>query len=1191
MTLNNLLGQARTAHAHGRQSPAGAPRIPPRRGGLILLAVTLCACDVLAAFAASAASTQPTTAAATTAAPAQPSSAPARPAHAQSASAPGPLGYYRYPTLHGDTVVFVAEGDLWSVAIDGGLARRLTTHLEVEDHPAISPDGKLLAFTASYEGPAEVYTMPLAGGLPTRRTYTGEWARVEGWTPDGRLLYATAHYATLPSTQLAALDLATGRSELLPLAQASEGVYEPTGRTLFFTRFAQQWSHTKGYQGGTAQNLWRFTAGDPEAVPLTADYPGTSRHPMWWEERLYFASDRDGTMNLWSMAPDGSDLRQQTRHAGWDVKSPSLDQGRIAYQLGADLRVYDIAADQDLPLAIGLASDFEQARERWIEKPMEHLSTAHISPDGTRLALTAYGQVFVAPVKQGRLAEITRTSGVRYRSARFAPDGQSLLVLSDESGEVEWWRFSPTGTAPPEQLSADGTVVRFDGRPSPDGRWIAYTDHDQRLWLFDTNKRRSMMVAESPQWGLGNIAWSPDSRWLAYGLDAPNGLRRILIHDLETQRSTPVTSDRYHSWDPQWSPDGHWLYFLSDRTFVSRVGGPWGARQPEPCFSEQTRLYLLPLEPGLRSPFAPADELHPGEDPRGAERDHDARRGRDAQHDRSSQRVGSAERDRDPGLDGRGKVDRERAQAGPEAKPPEVRIDFTGIIERLLVVPAPAGNYDALALNGERLFWIARSGDAEGNASLQALEITPEALEPVTILADIHGYELAGNGEKLLVRKEDNFYVFSADSDPAPDLEKARIDLTGWAFPIDPREKWRQMFIESWRLERDYFYDPQMHGLDWPAVLNRYLPLVERVTDRAELADLQAQMASELGALHTYVWGGDFRTDPLRIETASLGAVLAREPAAGGYRIVHIYRADPDEPEQRAPLAEPAAGIAPGDIITAINGVSLLEVADPGLLLRAQGDRQVRLAIQRRDGRDKPYDVIVTPIAPDRARDLRYDEWEYTRREMTDSLSAGEIGYVHLRAMGGDDIAQWYRDYYPVFDRRGLIVDVRHNNGGNIDSWVLGKLLRRAWMYWQPRTGAPYWNMQYAFRGHMVVLVDAWTMSDGEAFAEGFRRLGLGQVIGTRTWGGEIWLSSSNRLVDDGIVTAAEFGVYGPEGQWLIEGHGVDPDLVVDNLPHATFRGDDAQLRAAVAHLQALIREDSRDVPPAPAYPRRGPGR
>jgi tricorn protease len=374
-----------------------------------------------------------------------------------------------------------------------------------------------------------------------------------------------------------------------------------------------------------------------------------------------------------------------------------------------------------------------------------------------------------------------------------------------------------------------------------------------------------------------------------------------------------------------------------------------------------------------------------------------------------------------------------------------------------------------------------------------------------------------------------------------------------------------------------------MHGLDWEAVLRQYLPLVARVTDRAELADLQVQMASELRALHIGVWGGEFRQGRDQITVASLGARLERDVPAGGYRVTHIYLSDPDDPARRAPLLQPGVEMSAGDLILAIDGVPLLSVADPALLLREQAGRQVRLSIETRDGGRR--EAIVVPIGPPRAADLRYDEWEQTRRRMTQELGGGEIGYVHLRSMGAEDIGAWYRQFYPVIDRRGLIVDVRHNTGGNIDSWILERLMRRAWMYWQPRVGAPYWNMQSAFRGHMVVLVDEWTMSDGEAFAEGFRRLGLGKVIGTRTWGGEIWLSSSNVLVDRGIATAAEYGVYGPQGEWLIEGHGVDPDIVVDDPPHATFLGEDAQLEAAIRFLERRIAEDPIPPPEPPAFP------
>jgi len=403
------------------------------------------------------------------------------------------------------------------------------------------------------------------------------------------------------------------------------------------------------------------------------------------------------------------------------------------------------------------------------------------------------------------------------------------------------------------------------------------------------------------------------------------------------------------------------------------------------------------------------------------------------------------------------------------------------------------------------------------------------------------------------------------------------------------RDDWRQIFVDAWRLERDYFYDPNMHGVDWDGTLRKYLPLVDRVTTRDELSDLIGRVVGELSALHTSVRGGDIREGDDNVRVPTLGARLFRDATAGGYRIDYIYQSDPDYPDEMSPLGDPDLDMHAGDVIEAVNGVSTLQVTDIGALLRNQTDRQVLLRVRSGGAgatpRGESRDLIVVPAANE--FNLRYSDWEYTRRQAVEEQSDSEIGYVYLRAMGSNDINQWYRQFYPVFNRRGLIIDVRDNNGGNIDSFILEKLMRRAWMYWQSRVGEPSWNMQYAFRGHMVVLVDQNTASDGEAFAEGFRRLGLGEVIGIRTWGGEIWLSSVNRLSDGGIARAPMSGVYGPEGEWLIEQWGVEPDIIVDNLPHATFNGKDAQLDAAIRHLQDLIARDPRNVPVPPPYPNR----
>ncbi len=1080
------------------------------------------------------------------------------------APAAGRDGYYRFPALHGTTVIFTSEGDLWSVGIGGGAAVRLTTHLGLETNAAVSPDGATLAFSAQYEGPTEVYTMPVAGGLPVRLTFAGQTSLVAGWTPDGKILYATQKYSTLPSAQLVVLDPAGGSETVLPLAQAADGSFDPSGRTLFFARLPFQGSSTKRYQGGTAQNLWKFSMGEAEAVPLTADYAGTSKSPMVWKDRVYFLSDRDGTMNIWSMDFGGGGLKQQTFHKGLDASSPSLHDGRIAYQLVADLRVFEIEAGADRRIDIALPSDFDQMREKWVTKPLDYLTAGHVSPSGDRVVLVSRGRVFVAPAGDGRLVRISRKEGVRARAARFLGDGKSLMVLSDETGEWEFHRLPADGLGPAEQWTTGAKVIRFDGLPSPDGKWLAFADKDYQLWLFDVVKKSQSRVAVSGNGPFSDLAWSPDSRWLAYVQGADNEFSQVMLLEAVTGRTTELTNDRVDSYNPAWSPDGKWLYFLSDRTFRSAVGSPWGPRQPEPYFDKTTKIYAMSLTAKEPFPFAPATELGGGP--------------KDRPDDKAAKEAG-------------GKAGAAATPPAPAAKEkapaaPQVVIDFAGLTDRVFEVPLPAGAYSDLAAGDKILFFIDRESGGGDKSRLQAVEVKNRFVQAKTLLEDARGFELSADAKKILVRKDGDLYVVDAGSaQPTQQtLSERRVDLSRWTFSVDPREEWRQMFLDAWRMERDYFYDRNLHNVDYQGLLERHRPFVERVSDRAELNDLLSHLVGELSALHTFVRGGDLRQPADSVVPGSLGARLIRDEAGGGYRIARVFRADPEYPDRLSPLGKPMSEIREGDVIATIDGVPTLGVPDPSLLLRNTAGRQVLLEVKPAAGGPARKEIVV-PIAASADSDLRYAEWEYTRRAEVEKAGRGELGYVHLRAMGGDNYTEWVKNFYPVFNRKGLIIDVRHNRGGNIDSWILEKLMRRAWFYWQGRVGNPTWNMQYAFRGHMVVVCDESTASDGEAFSEGFRRLGLGKVIGTRTWGGEIWLSSSNVLLDRGIASAAETGVYGPEGQWLIEGHGVDPDIVVDNLPHATFEGRDAQLEAAIRYLQEKIEKEPVEVPKHPPYP------
>jgi tricorn protease len=1092
--------------------------------------------------------------------------------------APRP-GYYRYPAIYGDTVIFTAEGDLWTVSASGGAARRLTSNPGRERYATISPDGKTVAFSAEYEGPLDVYTMPVDGGLPQRRTWDGD-ARPVGWNPDGRLLVSTERYSTLPDAKLVALS-ASGAYQILPLAQASQGVYAPDGRTLYFTRLARQPSFTKRYQGGTAQSIWRYDGGS-EAVDLTGDWTGTSNTPMFWNGRLYFLSDRDGVMNIYSINPNGTELKQQTHQHTFDVQSASLSQGRIAYGCGADIWLLDLTTGQEGIVPITLVSDFDQLREHWVNAPLKYLTAAHIAPDGTAAVFTTRGEVFSAPAVPGRIVRVAANSAVRFRDARFLPNGKSILVLSTESGETEFWKYPANGVGAAKQWTSDSKVLGLDGFSSPDGRWLAHYDKDHRFWLFDTQTKQERLIAQSEVASIpalraatgdfADLAWSPDSRWLAYVDSAANTFRQIQILNVASGAIQALTSDRYNSLSPVWSTDGKWLYFLSDRNMKTIGYSPFRTRQPDPSFDRFMKIYEVALVPGLRSPFLPADELHPDQNALPEE-------------------VELSRTKESDEVDKKDAPNREPHAHSTDVEKPTsaaVSIDFADAANRLTEIPVPAGNYSELQGAESRLCWISSDSGPGKRQDLQCLNIAATANPPDTVVADVKDYEVSLDRKKMLVQKGDDFFILSSDAkagflSDSKAFAKAKIDLSGWSFSINPRSEFRQLFIDAWRLERDYFYARDMHGLDWSQIRDRYLPLVDRVSDRDELNDVIAQMCGELSALHIFVGGGDSRRPADHVDLASLGAVLWRDEKAGGFVVAHIYAHDPDLPNEAPPLARPESIVREGEVITNIDGEEALGAPDERVLLRGKVGQRVLLTVKSSTAQIRG--VLVSPIPEDEEADLRYKEWEYTRRKKVETNSRGQIGYIHLRAMGSQDIEQWEREFYPVYDRAGLIIDVRHNNGGNIDSWLLEKLLRRAWSYWQLRVGEPFWNMPYAFRGHIALLCDQYTLSDGEVFAEGFKRLALGKVVGMRTWGGGVWMHANNRLSDGGIATAAEVGVYGPEGRWLIEGHGVDPDIVVDNLPHTTFAGGDAQLDEALHILMEAIKEDPRPVPKPPPYP------
>ncbi|MDH0864170.1 S41 family peptidase [Mitsuaria sp. GD03876] len=1092
--------------------------------------------------------------------------------------------FYRMPAVRGDRVVFVAEGDLWQVAAAGGTAQRLTTHGGAETFPAVSPDGRWIAFVGQQETTGDVFVMPAAGGVPRRLTWDTAGVRVWGITADNEVLYSGATERGEPGTQLHLVNLVTGKHRALPVGQASDGALSPDGKTLYFTRNGLRGDNARQYRGGALARLWVMDlAGTAEAKPLFAE-GANDRRPMPYTDasgtaRVAFLSDRDGTFNLWSVKADGSDPRQHTRHKGWDVRHASLDGTQAVYALGADL--YRVSLDgtaAEQKLAITLGGDYDQQRKRWVGRPQDFLSGVSLSPNGEQVVLTARGRLATQGVGPLRRAELPVPAAAgdagRCRDAAFSGDSREVFALCDYSGEVELWRFAANGAGQPKQVTEGATAMRRSLAPSPDGRWIAHTDKEGRLFLTDLkHPARATATREVDRDQLGDgaaaLTWSPDGKALAFVRATDNPYReQLMLLTVADGKVHQLGSDRYAATAPAFSPDGQWLYFLSRRTFnVTGNPGPWGDRNMGPFFDKGWKIYALALQPGLRFPFAAPDELQ----------------GLKAKEEAE---VREQEKDKPDNKESKQKVEEAKADAAKEAKPaakggkPEIQIP--GLALRLYEVPAAAGNYGALAVDSKRLYV------QEGN-TLRQLPIGPQETKLETFADGVAGWDLSADGKKLLIRRTASGgaapEILIVDAGPRlpGELDKSRVRWSDWQIAVDPRAEWRQMFNDAWRMQRDFFYDKDMHGVDWAAMRAKYAPLVDRVTERGELAEVMAQMVGELSLLHSQVAPGELRKGVEEPGYAGLGARL--EPVANGWKIARVFAGDPELPSEAGPLAAPGLNIAVGTVITQVNGRPATAVPDLSELMRGQAGKQVLLQLREASGKERA--VVVTPVDVRREGQLRVNDWRYGRARAVDTAGGGKIGYLHLRAMTRDDIGDFVREFYAQSEREGLIIDVRHNNGGNIDSWILQTLLRRAWAFWQPRSpyaSKPYPNMQQVFRGKVVVLANEETYSDGETFSEGFKRLGLGPVIGTTTSGAGVWLSDQNRLMDNGLMRAAENGQITVDGQFLVEGKGVTPDITVDNLPRATANGQDAQLDAAIAWLKDAIAKDPIKTPKPGPY-------
>ena len=1042
-------------------------------------------------------------------------------------------GYYRYPSLHKNQLVFTAEGDLWAVDRRGGLAGRLTSNPGQETHAAVSPDGRWLAFTGEYNGPKEVYLMPLTGGSPKRMTYSGGPALVRGWSSNNHIIFASDYQKPFSDQfQLFTLNINSKDIEPVPLAQASDGVFDRQ-KNLFFVRQPATVNYTRGYQGGTVENIWFYQAGK-EAIPLTTDYTGTSKKPMLWDDRLYFVSDRadNRLLNLWSCDLKGQDLKQHSFESRFDIFNPSLSEGFIAYQAGADLVIHDLANDTRTVPEIRLASDFEQRRPKLLHNPVDFLTSYDISDDNQRLALAARGKLTTFPTDKGRIINIAPARPeLLYQTVRFLPGSQDMIVIGEQGPYHSIWRIPAKTSEPGTELYKTETAVEAGPAISPDGQWLAWSNSEQKLFITNTSSGETKQFFHSPNtdYAPREFAWSPDSHWLVFVSEASNLNLQLNLLELDTGQIHELTNDRVSSFSPSWSETGSWLVFISNRYYESRVHHAFAHNQQEPFSTENSGIFAMAMDKTARWPYNPTNEL-----------------------------------------------DFENNEE-PETSPP-LTIDPDGISKRIYRFPLPKGRYQYAALGGQTLFWLEPTGDGQPN--LKALAIHPDKVEPYSVAGDVAFYRISNDGAAIHLFKDNRMYLLPSHFSSG-DLNEFLIDTSRWQININPETEWQQILTQAWKYFQNYFYDEKLNQVDWHARLSEFMPLVDRVTEREELNDVIRQMISAVGILHLKTNGGDSRHSQEWQNVSWLGASL--ENTGTGYSIKRIYRSDSNYPEESSPLNRPEVQIQEGDIIKAINGQSL-ESTTPTPLLLDQAGQQVLVEYQRPSEQETRKDIVY-PISTGERRQLLYSDWLESNRQYTSDSSDGQIGYIHLQALSSDNFTQWVRQFYPVFQRQGLILDLRHNPGGNIDSWILSRLIRKA-VYFQTMRNqtSKMWGMPYAFRGHIVALINEETASDAEVLAQSLRELKLAPLIGTRTWGGRVWKTDVS-LVDHGFFAIPMEAHYNQNRQWASESYGLEPDILIDNLPHKTFMGNDAQLEKAVHYLLEKIKKEPVTVPSPPQTP------
>ena len=1067
----------------------------------------------------------------------------------------------RFPDIHGNRIVLSYAGDLWTVSSHGGVATRLTAHPGLELFPKFSPDGRWVAFTGQYDGDEQVCVIPAVGGVPTQLTYypargplPPRWGydnQVYDWTPDGQsVLFRSLRYSTdLSDSRLFLVSTSGGLPVPLAMPESGAGDLSPDGTRVVYSPLFRDFRTWKRYEGGWAQELYVFDRESHDVERIT-NHPRADRDPMWIGNAIYFSSDRDGTMNLYGFDLGPRETTQLTSSDTWDVRWPS-DNGstEIVYERDGELEVYVIAERHSRKVSVTVPNDGVAMRPARV-LASDLVEDFELSPKGERVLFVARGDVFTAPIKNGPTRNLTRSSDAHDKLARWSPDGSQIAFISDATGEEEIYVVAQGGSEAPTRLTDGGRAMRYAPVWSPTGESLVFGDKDGKLWVLDVGTTTLTEVADEARGQIRDYTWSPHGGHLAFSLTEPNEFSSIFVWSASNERLHRVTDEQFHEWNPVWDPKGNYLYYLSDRQFAPQLGSfEWNY-----LVDRETGIYALALRRDVAHPLPPqSDEVT---------LDDDDDEGDDAEEE-----------------------DAEDSTTDSEVADEPIMIEFDGLARRVARLPVEFDNYSGLSSGTGRVFFTRGTASYYGRASDRQPELhsfTFEDRETKTIATDISGYAVSHDGEMLLVREGQSFRVY-----PAGDGEASEVSTDGLMVDRVPAEEWEQIFDEVWRRFRDFFYVENMHGYDWEGLREQYRPLLAHVAHRSDLNYVIGEMVAELSVGHAYIAGGDWEV-PSRPDVALPGAVFEADFASNRYRLAQVFRGHNEEPSYRAPLTEIGVDAREGDYVLAIDGEELLVADNPYRILRLRADGQVRFTLNDEPSFEGAREVTFNPITSERS--LRYLDEGVTNRQKVDELTDGRVGYLHIPDMGAEGIQEFIKWFYGQIRKEGLIIDVRGNGGGNVSQMLIERLRRFLLGTRFARTyDTPGTYPSTVFHGHLVCILDEDSASDGDIFPYRFREAGLGPLIGKRSWGGVVGITNHGRLIDGGTVNVPQFGTNAVDGSWVIEGIGVEPDIVVENDPRAVIAGRDPQLARAVEEVLRMIRDDPRTLPRRPPPPVKTP--